>query len=395
MAGSVQNIGEQKEAEAQLLHVQRMESVGVLAGGVAHDFNNLLTAIQNYARLSLRYVEQRPDRAREALEGILAAGDRAATLTRQLLAFSRRQIIHRRTLDLNALIAELIGMLRRLIPESISIEFTPGHPLDTVDVDPGQPEQVLVNPCVNARDAMLDGGKLRITTENTALDEEATRLSADSRPGRYVRLTVMDTGLGMSRDVLDRAFEPFFTTKERGKGTGLGLSTVYGIVRQHGGLVDLESYEGAGTAVRVFIPSVEQSARRRENAALRSSQGGSELILVAEDNDLVRRILVQLLEEAGYRVVVARDGIEAIQRFEERPDEFDLLFLDVIMPKMSGRDAYECIRKTHDVKVVFCSGYSGGVFEDEFFRGPHRRLIPKPYDVEVLLSTVRAVLDAP
>jgi PAS domain S-box-containing protein len=390
------DVTDKKLLEAQLLQSQKMESVGRLAGGVAHDFNNLLSVITGYGELLQRDVgPQHPAIAR--VEAIRKAADRATALTRQLLAFSRKQVLEPRVLDLNAIVSDIENMLRRLIGEDIQLVTVLGQTLGRVKADPGQVEQVIVNMAVNARDAMPTGGKLIIETGNVELDEAYARARPDMRPGQHVMLAVSDTGTGMDADTLSHIFEPFFTTKEEGKGTGLGLATVYGIVRQSGGHVTVYSEPGQGTTFKVYLP---RSGEEKEEApaveqAVKASLAGRETILLVEDEDALRLMIREILSSAGYQVIEGPSPEETLAAARSFPGPIHLLLTDVVLPRMSGRQVAGSLRPSRpEARVLFMSGYTDdaishhGILE----RGVH--FLQKPFTTDALLRKVRAVLDA-
>lgn len=386
---------ERQALETQLRQVQRLESIGLLAGGVAHDFNNVLVAVLNYAELALRTLHTNPAAAAEDLRAIVKAAERAATLTRQLLVFSRQQPMQKQGINLNDLIRNLLKLLRRVIHESVDLDFVPGHALGTILGDPGQLEQVLLNLVVNANDAIEDVGRITIETENVVLNGSYIKTHPWARPGRYVLLSVSDTGAGMSDDVRERAFEPFFSTKppERG-GSGLGLSTAYGIVKQHDGMIHLYSEPGTGSRFKIYLPSVERAASAVGGRVEGMVRGGTETILVAEDNEMVRQVVCTLLERAGYTVLAARDGGEAVQIFDREKHAIGLALLDAVMPVMSGRAVFNHIHNVSPrLPVLFASGYTSGVFPEEFLREHQGRLLEKPYDSDTLLRRIREALD--
>jgi signal transduction histidine kinase len=379
---------ERRQLQHQLLQAQKLEAIGRLAGGVAHDFNNVLTAILGSTELLLL---DTPAGAavREELEIIRDAATRAQELIRQLLAFSARQVLQPAVVDLNALVQSLGRMLRRLIGEDIRLTTAPGAGLGAVRVDPGQIEQVLVNLAVNARDAMPDGGRLTIGTSN------ADVVASDDLPrGRYVVLQVTDSGVGMTPEILARVFEPFFTTKERGKGTGLGLATVYGIVQQSDGHVRVDSAPGAGTTFRVYLPRVEAPVEApREAAPVTAPEAGSETVLVAEDEPLVRVLVRKTLTQAGYRVLEAGGGEEALQLAARHDGTIHLLVTDVVMPGMSGRELMRRLAEVRpSVKVLYMSGYSDEAVERHGVLDPGTAFMQKPFTPSVLARRVREVL---
>ncbi len=385
------DITAQRAIEAQLRQAQKMEAIGQLAGGVAHDFNNLLSAILGNTELAKASVPQGSTVA-EPLAEIEAAASRAANLTNQLLAFSRRQPFRPVAVDLNALVNDLMKMLRRLLPENITIDLLPGRDLATVHADPTQLEQVVVNLCVNARDAMERGGRLTIGTENASIDDRLREALPWAKPGRCVLLSVTDTGAGMTPEVRERAFEPFFTTKGAQHGTGLGLSTVYGIVQQHGGIVQVSSETGRGTTFKVFLPSGSGVTPSAHENVDRPSPGGSETILLAEDEEGVRKIVVHMLQRAGYRAIAASNGREAIRLLAETEETVRLVLLDVVMPDLGGPETWEQMRDLRrDLRVLFMSGYA----DDRVLAllPPDADVIGKPFRTEELLLRIRRKLD--
>ncbi len=380
-----------RATEAQLRHAQKMEAVGQLAGGIAHDFNNLLLAIMGNTDLAQDFASGAPELA-EYLAEIAAAAQRAADLTKQLLAFSRRQPLRPVPVDLNERVRGLMKMLRRLLPENISIDLIPGHNLQSISADAGQLEQVIVNLCVNARDAMERGGKLSLETENVLINSQYCESHPWAKPGRYVLLSVTDTGLGMTEQVRERAFEPFFTTKGPHQGTGLGLSTVYGIVQQHDGMVHLYSEPGAGTTFKVYWPVHTGPAQTAANKLEPLPPRGQETILLAEDEDQVRSAVVQILQRAGYRTISAATGLDAIALLRAGTEPVHLVLLDVVMPGLGGPETWEQLRGLRPgLRVLFSSGYA-----DDRYRQllpPGAVLLEKPFRAEELLRRVRRALD--
>jgi CheY-like chemotaxis protein len=371
-----------------------MEAVGQLAGGVAHDFNNLLGVITGYGDMLARDLgPQHP--AQRRVEQIRKAAERAVSLTRQLLAFSRKQVLEPKVLDLSAVVADLEKMLRRLIGENVHIVTAFGRDLGRVRADPGQIEQVIVNLAVNARDAMPGGGKLIIETANADLDWRYARKHVDVEPGLYVLLAVTDTGLGMDAVTAARIFEPFFTTKEEGRGTGLGLSTVYGIVKQSGGHINVYSEPGRGTTFKIYLPRVDEVATSAPSASLPSAPpSGSETVLLVEDADALRVMIGEVLGDAGYTVLEASNPLDALKRAEDHVGPLHLAITDVIMPGMSGPDLaarLEAVRP--GLRLVYMSGYTDeaighhGVLEE----GTH--FLQKPFTADALLRKLRHVLD--
>jgi two-component system, cell cycle sensor histidine kinase and response regulator CckA len=385
---------ERKRLEDQLRHSQRLESVGRLAGGIAHDFNNLLTSIGGNVALAL--MELRPeDPLRSNLSEITKAADAAANLTRQLLAFSRKQIVAPRVIDLNELISQMSKMLERVIGEDIELRVITEPSLARVRVDPGQIEQALVNLVVNARDAMPGGGELRIETANV-------RLEADSAPplpppGAYVRVKVQDCGCGMSDEVRQHLFEPFFTTKPKDKGTGLGLATVYGSITQAGGTVEVRSEPGEGTTVLIYLPRVDDQAEPLDRPAPPGGlPHGSETVLLVEDDPLVKSLACRLLGRLGYKVLPYLKAAEALLAAKEYAERIDLLMTDVVMPGMNGRQMAEELRAQRPgVRVLFTSGYTEDVIAQHgvLERGLH--FIAKPYTLQALAIKLREILDPP
>lgn len=385
-----------KRLEAELSHAQKMEAIGKLAGGIAHDFNNLLVSILGYGELLSANLEDRPQ-LREQVGEILRAGERARDLTSQLLAFSRKQVLQPRVLDLNAVLKDLGSMLARLIGEDVRMVSCLSDGELRVKVDRGQLEQVVLNLVTNARDAMRDGGVLTVETREVEL--EAGRPSGRSRlaPGRYAALLVADTGAGMDEETRSRAFDPFFTTKPVGQGTGLGLATLYGIARQSGGDVTLESEPGQGTRVRVLLPltTEELASSAPPVADDRPPAGGDEVVLVAEDEHAVAGLIRKVLEGKGYTVHVARNGAEALALVRDRGLDFDLLLSDVVMPRMGGAELVRELRELgKDFRVLFLSGYMGDSLTHHGILDQGVELIAKPFSPVQLSARVRAVLDS-
>ncbi len=385
-----------RKMEDQLRQAQKMEAVGQLAGGVAHDFNNLLYVITGYADMML---EDMPPNSvlHNNMKEILQAAQRATTLVRQLLLFSRREAMLMKVLNLNDLISELIKMLRRVIGEHVTLEFLPGNDLVESYADPGQIEQVLMNLCVNARDAMPGGGRIVIETQNISLDADDCRHNTWAKQGDYVLLTVSDTGSGIPQDIQNHIFEPFFTTKGVGKGTGLGLAAVYGIIRSHQGIIRLHSEPGQGAVFEIYLPTAQ--GRSSDAADMEESEkrltGGNETILIAEDEESVRNMIAHILKKVGYRVLTAKDGDEAISLFETHSSEIDLAILDVIMPKIGGQKVYERIRSSSDMPVIFSSGYSRGALNFQVFPNEQFDILQKPVSPTALLRKIREVLPLP
>jgi len=386
---------ERRNLEGQLRHSQKMEAVGVLAGGVAHDFSNVLTVIMVYADLLLARV--RPDLTSVSyVDEIQRAAARAEALTRQLLAFSRKQVLDPKILDLNDVVHQMRNMLQPMIGEDVELVTTLEPDLYQIRADRGQIEQVLMNLAVNARDAMPAGGRLRIGTSNLGPDPSNVR-SFDPQEPQFVLLTISDTGIGMEDETLSRIFEPFFTTKKDGKGSGLGLSTVYGIVEQSGGQIDVESLPGAGTTFRIYFPAVHGSVRETPPAPqieIRRSTN-REKILFVEDEDGLRQAAVHALRERGYRVWEVRNGIEALKLCSNLPDHIHLLITDVVMPQLDGHQlAAEITRTRPETKILYVSGYAKGAILDKESLEPNSEFLAKPFRLSELLQKVSEVLGA-
>jgi len=387
------DISEQRQLEAQLRQSQKLEAVGQLAGGVAHDFNNLLTGIIGYAQLLSAKADDKSMAA--DLDQITALGHRAANLTRQLLAFSRRQPMEPVVMNINQLVENTSKMLKRLIGEDIDLVFTPEKNLGQIRADPGQVEQVLMNLAVNARDAMPKGGKLTIETANVTLDQDYANEHQDTEPGPYVMLGVTDNGCGMDEKTRRRIFEPFFTTKDVGQGTGLGLSTAYGIVKQHKGNICVYSEPGKGTTFKVYLARVDGEARdlmaKKEDDVL---PRGSETILLVEDEESVRDIAIRQLEELGYKVYNAHLPSSAEAFFEKHGDKITLLLTDVVLPECSGRRLYErLVKKDPSLKVLYMSGYTSNAIVHRGELDPGTPFMQKPFDQETIAEKVREALD--
>jgi PAS domain S-box-containing protein len=387
------DITEHKRLEDHLRQSQKMDAVGQLAGGVAHDFNNLLTVITGYGDLALASLPtDHPARAQVA--EMVAAGQRAATLTRQLLAFSRKQVLAPKVFDLNRVVAETEKMLRRVIGEDIALATALQPGVGHVRADPGQIEQVVLNLALNARDAMPTGGRLTIETRDVELDESYARTNSEVRPGRYVLLAVSDTGCGMTEEVKRHVFEPFFTTKGPGKGTGLGLATVYGVVKQSGGSVKVYSESGVGTTFKVYLPRVELPVTVGQSTPPQFLPRGAETVLVAEDDAGVRGLTCLALRGFGYEVLEAGNGEDAVQVLDAHPGPIHLLLTDVVMPGMGGRVLAERVAARHpEARVLYVSGYTDdavvrhGILEEQV------EFLAKPFTPLVLACKVRNVLD--
>jgi two-component system, cell cycle sensor histidine kinase and response regulator CckA len=381
------------ETEEQLRHAQKMEAMGRLAGGVAHDFNNLLSVVLGYSELVLKNLPLHSP-VRKHVDQINRAGLRASDLTRQLLAFSRRQVLTARTLDLNEIVLGLENMVRRIVGEDIELTFTAGAELHCVRADPSQVEQVLMNLVVNARDAMPHGGALRVSTANVELDAGFVAAHHGAKLGPHVRMSVEDTGMGMERETLKHIFEPFFTTKDKGKGTGLGLSTVFGITQQSGGVVTVESAPGRGARFDVYFPAVERSRELPRAPIAPEKLRGSETILLVEDEEQVRKLAAISLRDLGYRVLEAANAAEAVARVDSFHGKIDLLLTDVVMPGMGGPALAAQLRdRDPALRVLFMSGYTDdNVFRDGVLEAG-TPFMHKPITPNVLALRTREVLD--
>ena len=387
------DITERRELEQQLVLSQRLEAVGKLSGGIAHDFNNLLGVIIGYSE-ALQESIAADNPLREAIDEIQKAGKRAATLTQQLLAFSRKQVLEPKILDLNAIVVDMEKMLRRLIGEDVELKFKMPPDLGKVKADRGQLEQVILNLAVNARDAMPRGGQLRIETENAELGEEDVIRHRYVNAGPYVMLKVTDTGTGMDLETQSHIFEPFFTTKEKGKGTGLGLATVYGVVKQSDGYIWLESELGKGTTFRIYLPRVEGAAEKPKEAAPVKKGDGPRTILLVEDEPSLRKLTRKTLTDMGYVVLEADNAAHAIEVAHRTESPIDLLLTDVIMPGMSGGDlAKQLSPESPHMRVLFMSGYTDGAIEVRGSLPPGLVVLRKPFTRDTLLRTVAAALE--
>jgi two-component system cell cycle sensor histidine kinase/response regulator CckA len=383
---------EREKIQAQLLQSQKMEAIGRLAGGVAHDFNNLLTTITGYSGLLLNSLDD-GDPLRGDLEEIMKATRRAASLTRQLLAFSRKQVLQPQSLDLNALVSDVGKMLHRIIGEDIELVNDLEPRLGRVKADPGQIEQIIMNLVVNARDAMPQGGRLTIKTENVILDEDYCQVFAEARPGEFVRLSVEDTGVGMDKKTLQHMFEPFFSTKE--DGTGLGLSVVYGIVKQHEGWVNVYSEPGQGSAFKVYLPAfaVEAEGKKVEAISLQELQGSGERILLVEDDEGVRKLTTRALGRNGYVVFEAARTQEALRVFEGEGGKFHLVFTDVVLPDGTGLQLIDqLLPRNPELRVLLSSGYTDRKSQWPLIRARGFRFLQKPYALAELLRAIREAI---
>jgi two-component system, cell cycle sensor histidine kinase and response regulator CckA len=390
----VENVTERFTLEEQMIQAQKFEPIGQLAGGIAHDFGNMIGAIIDWADLGVE--EAIPgSRLRSHFKKIRIQADRAAALTRQLLAFARRQVLEPVDIDLNQAVIETLSLLEKVIGANIQITANLSPHLVIVRADPVQVEQVLMNLCINARDAMPEGGSLTVQTTNVAFGEKSCAGQPLMHPGEYAMLSVTDTGTGMEAAILDRIFEPFFTTKELGKGTGLGLASVHGIVRQHGGFVQVDSEPGMGTTFRAYFPvSTGAGIRPRPASDIQAALRGSETLLIAEDHDGLRQIAQETLTNLGYHVLVAADGEQAVKKFLAHRHRIDLVLLDVVLPKLTGPEVYAHIcGDKPDVAVIFATAGNSGV--DSPHPAPCEGLpvLRKPYASRDLALRVRQVLD--
>ena len=388
------DITEYQKLEEQLRHAQKMESIGTLAGGIAHDFNNILSAIIGYGHVTLMKMPK-DDPLRMNIEHILESADRAAVLTQSLLAFSRKQIIDRKPVDLNKILNKVEKFLVRVIGEDVEVHVALEKTTLTLFADAGQLEQVFMNLATNARDAMPNGGSFTIASEITELDNSFVAAHGYGKTGTYALISATDTGVGMTEQIRVKIFEPFFTTKEVGKGTGLGLAMVYGIIKQHEGFINVYSEPGKGTTFRIYLPLIKTEAMEEQPIiAAELAKGGTETVLLAEDDPAVRKLTLLVLEQMGYTVIIANDGEEAVTKFMENKDRIQLLLFDIIMPKKNGREAYEEIKKTKpDIPVLFASGYSPDMLRVKALVDEEVPLVYKPISPQGLLKKVREVLD--
>jgi two-component system, cell cycle sensor histidine kinase and response regulator CckA len=391
--GTVQDITERRELEQQLRQMQKIEAIGRLAGGVAHDFNNILMAISSYSELLARKLPKE-DSSQRYTEEILRATNRGSSLTQGLLAFSRKQVVSPKVVGLNALIAQQIEMLKRLIPENIELKFVPDDALGQVRIDVSQVEQVVMNLIINARDAMPNGGEIIIETSNADLDHGGREPQNAPKPGRFVMLAVSDNGCGMDAETKAHIFEPFFTTKEQGKGTGLGLATVSGIVDQNSGCIFVHSEPGQGTTFKIYLPHVGTEVQSEETPTTAGVDcSGDETILLVEDQEAVRESAAEYLTGNGYTVLKASRGLDALDIAQQRQGPIHLLLTDVVMPQMSGRELSERVTTIHpETKVIFMSGYSNNLLSDQQVLHPQHELLQKPFRLEALGQRIRKAL---
>jgi len=393
----ITNISERKQLETQLHQAQKMEAIGKLAGGIAHDFNNILTTIIGNAELALMDVIK-DESLRKEIEEIKKAGEKAASLTRQLLAFSRKQIVQPEILDINESLIDIEKMLGRLIGEDVELLTIQASELWQVEIDPGQIEQMIMNLAVNARDAMPKGGKLTVGTANADLDKNYFRERGihEETPGHYVMLSVSDTGSGMDKETREHIFEPFFTTKEVGKGTGLGLSTVYGIVKQNNGFIWVYSEPGQGSTFKIYLPKVKGDAKPKEKEQTPNDDlSGSETVLIVEDNDSLRNFAQKILYIYGYSTLNAKNGEDALRVCKEHNGQIDLMITDVVMPKMGGREAAERLQPLYPrMKVIYMSGYTDNAIVRHGVLKPGLNFLEKPITPEGLARKVRKALES-
>ena len=383
----------QRKLEEQLRQAQKMDAIGRLAGGVAHDFNNMLNAIMGYAELALKRVASDP-KTTSYLQGVLDAGRRSADLTRQLLAFSRKQVVEPRVLDINQTIDDQMKLFGKLIGEEIQINFVPGGDVGQIMIDPSQIDQILANLMVNARDAIDGAGDITITTANVELNEAYCRSHPGAVPGEYVRLAVSDTGCGMDAATMERIFEPFFTTKEKGRGTGLGLATIFGIVKQNNGEIHASSAQGSGTTFVIHLPRLDKGQETARPDISGALPRGSETILLVEDDEQNLEITRLLLEECGYTVIATTSPLTACALYEQRAGGIALLLSDVVMPQLNGRQLNERIGSAPGFKVLFMSGYTDDIISHRGILSEGTNFIHKPFTIMKLAEKVREVLDA-
>lgn len=389
----LRDIRERKKLEMQLLQAQKLEAIGRLAAGIAHDFNNVLTVILGSSNLLLEQTDLNAAH-RTKIKMIHQAADRAAALTRQLLQFSRQQIVQPRIIDLNSLVTETCEMMSKLVGESIAIKLNLDSKISNIKVDPGQVQQVIINLVVNARDAMPNGGTIQLETQNIVLDEQYCTSHKEVPPGHYVKLVVTDTGCGMDADTQSRVFEPFFTTKGLGKGTGLGLATVFGIVKQAGGHISIYSELGKGTSFKIHFPASAEEESAPHPSEARSTQYGAETILLVEDEEEIRGLLAEILTSKGYTVLSAKNGSDAMKVYRKARGKIQLLLTDVIMPDMTGRDlSKELLRIQPDLKLIYMSGYTSNVIANHGILDPGVVLLEKPISASALLDIVHEILN--
>lgn len=388
------DVSELEKKDQQLKQAQKMETIGRLAGGIAHDFNNMLNVIIGQSDILIQGLDPSSS-VYSGLEEIQDAAYRSADLTRQLLAFARKQPIAPRTISLNEAIHKMMNMLQRLISEDISLTFYPGNDLWLVSLDPAQIDQIMANLCINSRDAIDGTGSITITTKNTVLDKNPEPDEDTFSPGEYVALIITDNGSGMDRNTIKTIFEPFFTTKHSGKGAGLGLATVYGIVKQNNGLIHIESEPGHGTSVNIYLPRHTESFRQQPtgDSSTEHMQRGHETILIAEDEDTILKITVKMLEQMGYTVLAASTPGEAIDLAREHNGQIDLLITDIVMPEMNGRELAAMIKSEYpEIKTLYISGYTSDVIADRGVMNENINFLPKPFSITDLSRAIRETL---
>ncbi len=387
------DVTEHREVEEQLRQAQKMEAIGQFAGGIAHDFNNILSAMMGYVTL-IQMKTKDGDPSRHYLDQLMAVTEKASALTKSLLAFSRKQVLNIKPTRLNDTVSTLGKLLLRVIGEDIRLDLHLSQKDIVVNADAGQLEQALMNLATNARDAMPDGGTMTIGTEIIEMDQDFVNTHGFGKPGKYALLSVEDTGIGIDPQTKARIFEPFFTTKKVGKGTGLGLAMVYGIINQHSGYIDVFSEAGKGTAFRIYLPLIKNEAaeaKARENIP---KSGGTETILLVEDENSLRQATKSMLQEFGYKVVEAENGNDAVTKFSEQHQHIDLVLMDVIMPQKSGKDAYQAMKKIHpDVKIIFMSGHTGDILTSKKIAEEGLHFISKPVSPRELFEKIREELD--
>ena len=393
--GIAHDVTERKRLEQQLLQAQKLESIGLLAGGVAHEFNNLLTGISGYGQIIQEIIPSDDELLQESIGQLLRAAERAARLTKSLLAFGRKQLINPKPIHVHSIIHNTAGLIKRVIGEDIELSTSFSDEKLLVKVDAGQMEQVLMNLATNARDAMPFGGHMHIMTQEVVVQEGSESNYGLAVPGIYALISVSDTGTGIDKKSLERVFEPFYTTKEIGKGTGLGMSIIYGIVKQNNGSVHIESEPGKGTTVSIYLPTIDEVCISREKRhKIKPAVQGTETLLVAEDDEIVKSFLARILERAGYSVITAKDGEDAVVKFKENMDDISLVMTDVVMPKKNGKEIFEEIKKIRpEMKVIFISGYSADIIHKKFMIQEGVDFITKPFMKNDLLQKVRNVID--
>ena len=388
------DVTERKRLEEQYRQAQKMEAVGQLAGGIAHDFNNMLQVINGYSEMALESLVENPP-VKEYLTEIVKAGERATSLVCQLLAYSRRQVLNMSYIELNDVITSVLKMVKRVLGGHIILDFQAQEPIGLVYADAGQIEQIIMNLCVNARDAMPDGGTIRIKTSTAVFDADFCKSNLWAKPGHYISVTVIDEGFGMDENTLKHAFEPFFTTKDIGKGSGLGLSMVLGLVQQHGGLVKAYSEVNKGTKIEIYFPLAEKASISNGQNQEISYSGGSETILIVEDDSNVLDITKIFLQRAGYNVLTAIDGVNALSVLHEYTGSIDLIVLDIFMPNLGGQAVFEQVRsESPEQRFLFSSGYGLTAYNTDFILTKNLPLIQKPYQRLQLLKYVRKALDS-